>query len=253
MMKKLRTLTILGVVAVSTVFAGCGNNNSVQPENTPTNTTETTPENDAADNNVADNNAQQPNIENSNSDSELVQIVAIKGTPIVTMNIKDYGTVKLELYPEKAPNTVNNFIELANSGFYDGLTFHRVIDGFMIQGGDPTGTGLGGVDYSITGEFTQNGWENDLSHEQGVISMARTQDPNSAGSQFFIVSGESGATYLDEQYAGFGKVIEGLDIIDKIQKVETNDNDKPVTDVVIESIKVDTNGEEVPGVQKLGQ
>ncbi|MGL4737645.1 MAG: peptidylprolyl isomerase [Cellulosilyticaceae bacterium] len=169
------------------------------------------------------------------------------------MNIKDYGTVTLELYPEKAPNTVNNFVALADSGFYDGLTFHRIIEGFMIQGGDPDGTGAGGPGYSIPGEFSSNGYTaNDLSHAKGVISMARAQNPDSAGSQFFIMSADN--TPLDGNYAAFGQVTEGLDVIEKLEKVETVDKgrtDKPAEPVVIESVTVDTHGEPLPEVYKV--
>ena len=183
---------------------------------------------------------------------QVEEVVAIEGTPIATMDIKDYGQVTLELYPEMAPNTVNNFITLANEGFYDGLTFHRVIEGFMIQGGDPEGQGTGGPGYSITGEFKENGYEtNELPHTTGVISMARAYDPNSAGSQFFIMVED--APHLDGKYAAFGKVIEGLDIIEAIQYVETNSNDKPINGVIIESIRVDIQGSSVPAVVKINQ
>ncbi|MDU2197141.1 MAG: peptidylprolyl isomerase [Peptostreptococcaceae bacterium] len=156
------------------------------------------------------------------------------------MEFKDFGSVDIELYPHIAPNTVNNFISLANSGFYDGLTFHRIIKDFMIQGGDPDGTGMGGPGYSIKGEFTNNKFENDLAHTEGVISMARSQSKNSAGSQFFIVTKD--APHLDGQYASFGKVINGMDIIHEIENVETDGNDKPIKNVIIESVKVDTKG-----------
>ncbi len=186
----------------------------------------------------------------SNESTGVVEIKAIETTPIVTMQIKDYGEIKLELYPEFAPNTVNNFIELANSGFYDGLTFHRIIPGFMIQGGDPEGTGTGGPGYSIPGEFTSNGSKtNTLAHTKGVLSMARSGAPNSAGSQFFIMTGDS--PHLDGEYAAFGKVIEGIEIVESMGIVETGANDKPNEDVVIESITVETNGVEVPEVLKL--
>ena len=149
-----------------------------------------------------------------------------------------------------APNTVNNFVTLANDGFYDGLIFHRVISGFMIQGGDPQGTGIGGPDYSIPGEFAANGFtQNTLSHTKGILSMARTNNPDSAGSQFFIMSADG--TYLDGQYAAFGKVTDGLDIVEEIQDVPTNSSDKPLEDIVIESIRVDTHGETVPTVIKV--
>ncbi len=156
---------------------------------------------------------------------------------LASIVIENYGTLELELYPEIAPKTVENFTKLANSKFYDGLTFHRIISSFMIQGGDPTGTGAGGPGYSIYGEFASNGFtQNTLRHTKGVISMARGFDPNSAGSQFFIVSGDS--PHLDGSYAAFGKVTKGLDIIDKVEKVETQTGDKPITDVVIKTIRV---------------
>ena len=162
--------------------------------------------------------------------------------PVATIEMADGGVIVVELYPETAPNTVANFIELANAGFYDGLIFHRVISGFMIQGGDPEGTGMGGPDYSIKGEFAENGFENNLKHERGVISMARSMMPDSAGSQFFIMHAD--APHLDGQYAAFGKVLEGMDVVDAIAAVETDANDKPVSDVVIARITVDTKGVE---------
>jgi peptidyl-prolyl cis-trans isomerase B (cyclophilin B) len=165
-----------------------------------------------------------------------------KDLPIATITVDGYGVIEAELYPEIAPNTVNNFIYLANKGFYNNLKFHRVIKGFMIQGGDPKGNGTGGPGYSIEGEFTSNGFANSLKHTKGVLSMARTQDPNSAGSQFFIMSGD--APSLDGEYAAFGKVISELDVVDKIQNVETNSADAPKKDVVITSITVDTKGVE---------
>ena len=182
----------------------------------------------------------------SNDDS----IVESGELPIATIVVKDYGTIEAELYPSKAPNTVNNFISLANSGFYDGLTFHRIIDGFMIQGGDPEGNGTGGPGYSIAGEFSSNGYEeNDLKHIDGVLSMARARSNDSAGSQFFIMVGEF--NNLDGQYAAFGKVISGLDIVKNISKVATDNNDKPKKEVVIESITVDTKGVNYPEVEKI--
>ncbi|MFR1708486.1 MAG: peptidylprolyl isomerase [Clostridium sp.] len=160
--------------------------------------------------------------------------------PVATIEMEDGKVIKLELYPEIAPNTVRNFISLANSKFYDGLIFHRVISGFMIQGGDPEGTGMGGPDYSIYGEFTNNDFENTLLHTKGVISMARSRDNNSAGSQFFIMHGD--APNLDGDYAAFGKVIEGLDVVDSIAQMETGSNDKPKKDIKIKFITVDTFG-----------
>lgn len=170
--------------------------------------------------------------------------------PIAEIKIKDYGTITAELYPNYAPNTVNNFIELSKKGFYDNLIFHRVIKDFVIQGGDPNGTGTGGPGYSIKGEFSNNGYtKNSLSHTEGVLSMARSLDNDSAGSQFFIVSGE--ATYLDGEYAGFGKVIEGMDIVNKIENVTTDSNDKPERDIIIESISIKDNGYKFDDVEKV--
>lgn len=165
---------------------------------------------------------------------------SIEGKPIVTMVVKDYGTIKMELYPDVAPITVENFVGLVEMGFYNGLTFHRVIEGFMIQGGDPKGDGTGGSGKNIKGEFEVNGVENNLSHNRGVVSMARSgYSYNSASSQFFICHEKS--AHLDGQYAAFGIVIEGMDVVDKIATVATNDNDKPLKDVVIESMSVDTS------------
>ena len=161
--------------------------------------------------------------------------------PTATIIVKDYGTITLELYPEMAPNTVNNFIFLANNEFYDGLTFHRIIDDFMIQGGDPLGIGTGGPGYTIPGEFSGNSFNtNTLSHTKGIISMARSSSPDSAGSQFFITCAD--VTYLDGQYAAFGKVLTGLDVVKALSDVPTNANDAPLTSVVIDSIRVDTKG-----------
>ena len=166
--------------------------------------------------------------------------------PIFTITMADGKVMKGELYPDKAPNTVNNFISLANKGFYDGLIFHRVIPGFMIQGGCPNGNGMGGPGYEINGEFSANGFkQNDLKHTTGVLSMARTMAPNSAGSQFFIMVAP--APHLDGQYAAFGQVTEGAEIAIDISRVPRNMmNDKPKKDVVIQSIRVDTQGVEYP-------
>ncbi len=174
-----------------------------------------------------------------------------KNYPIATITMEDGRIMKAELYPEKAPNTVNNFIALANSGFYDGLTFHRVIPGFMIQGGCPQGTGMGGPGYEIRGEFAANGFQqNDLLHTTGVLSMARTMAPDSAGSQFFVQVAP--APHLDGQYAAFGKVFEGEQVAIDISRVQRNMmNDKPKAPVVIASIRVDTQGVEYPAPEKL--
>ena len=168
--------------------------------------------------------------------------------PIVTIEMEDGGTIKAELYPEIAPNTVNNFISLINKGYYDGVIFHRVIPGFMIQGGDPKGTGTGGPGYSIKGEFTRNGFKNDLKHDRGVLSMARTMMPNSAGSQFFIMHKNS--PHLDGQYAAFGKVLEGMEVVDAIANTRRGPNDKPLTPQVMKKVTVDTFGVKYPEPRK---
>lgn len=168
--------------------------------------------------------------------------------PVVTITMTNGDVMKAELYPEIAPNTVNNFISLVQKGFYDGLIFHRVISGFMIQGGDPQGTGIGGPGYSIKGEFAMNGVRNDLKHTRGVLSMARSMMPNSAGSQFFIM--HANAPHLDGQYAAFGKVVEGLDVVDKIASVRTGWQDKPVEEQKIQSMTVELFGETYPEPEK---
>ncbi len=168
--------------------------------------------------------------------------------PIVTVKMKEGDLFKIELYPEIAPNTVNNFISLVNKGYYNGLIFHRVIEGFMIQGGDPKGTGMGGPGYTIKGEFSKNGFKNNLKHTRGVISMARSMMPNSAGSQFFIM--HQNAPHLDGQYAAFGKVIEGMEVIDKIAAVPTDYSDRPLEDRVMESVSVETFGVDYPEPDK---
>lgn len=164
--------------------------------------------------------------------------------PVITITMENGDVMKGELYPEVAPNTVNNFISLANKHFYDGKIFHRVIPGFMIQGGCPEGTGMGGPGYSIRGEFAQNGFANDLKHTLGVLSMARAMHPDSAGSQFFIMHETS--PHLDGAYAAFGKITEGLDVIDKIATVPTDFRDRPLEDQVIATIVIDTLGETYP-------
>ena len=168
--------------------------------------------------------------------------------PIATIEMNDSKIIKVELYPDVAPNTVNNFISLANNGFYDGLTFHRVIYGFMIQGGCPEGTGMGGPGYSIKGEFAANGFHNQLKHTAGVISMARSMMPDSAGSQFFIMHKD--APHLDGQYAAFGKVVEGMDVVNQIAETDTDFSDKPYDDQIIKSIKVETFDVDYPEPQK---
>ena len=168
--------------------------------------------------------------------------------PIITITMENGDVIKAELYPEVAPNSVNNFISLIKKGFYDGLIFHRVINGFMIQGGCPDGTGMGGPGYSIPGEFAQNGFKNDLKHEAGVLSMARAMHPDSAGSQFFIM--HKAAPHLDGAYAAFGKVTEGMDIVNKIAETDTDYRDRPMTPQKIESVTVETFGIDYPEPEK---
>ena len=170
--------------------------------------------------------------------------------PIVTIEMENGDIMKAELYPEIAPNTVNNFISLVKKGFYDGVIFHRVINGFMIQGGDPDGTGMGGPGYEIKGEFSQNGFKNDLKHSEGVLSMARTMIPDSAGSQFFIMHKD--APHLDGQYAAFGMVIDGMDVVDEIVSQPRNMmTNKPKKPQVMKSVTVDTQGVTYPEPEKL--
>ncbi|HIW21693.1 MAG TPA: peptidylprolyl isomerase [Candidatus Dorea intestinavium] len=170
--------------------------------------------------------------------------------PIVTIEMENADLIKVELYPEVAPNTVNNFISLVQKGFYDGLIFHRVIPGFMIQGGDPDGIGTGGPGYSIPGEFAQNGFTNNLAHTEGVLSMARSMHPDSAGSQFFIMHKD--APHLDGAYAAFGKVIEGMDVVDKIAETRTGAQDRPLEEQKIKTMTVDTKGVDYKEPNKVG-
>ncbi len=169
--------------------------------------------------------------------------------PIATIEMENGGVIKAELYPDVAPQSVRNFISLANAGYYNGLIFHRVIKGFMIQGGCPKGNGMGGPGYCIKGEFSANGVKNDIHHEAGVLSMARTNEPDSAGSQFFIVHEDS--PHLDGQYAAFGKVIEGMDVVNEIASVRVDYNDKPRKPQVMKSVTVDTKGVDYPEPDKL--
>ncbi len=168
--------------------------------------------------------------------------------PIVTFEMEDGSIIKAELYPDVAPNTVNNFLSLVNKGFYDGLIFHRVIEGFMIQGGCPDGNGMGGPGYTIKGEFTHNRFKNDLKHTKGVLSMARTMIPDSAGSQFFIMHKD--APHLDGDYAAFGKVIEGMDVVDRIAEADTDYNDRPIVPQVMKKVTAETFGVSYPEPEK---
>ena len=169
--------------------------------------------------------------------------------PIVTITMEDGSVIKAELYPEIAPNTVNNFISLIKKGFYDGVIFHRVINGFMLQGGDPEGTGMGGPGYEIKGEFSSNGFKNDLKHTPGVLSMARTMIPDSGGSQFFIMHKTS--PHLDGDYAGFGKVTEGMEVVNRIAETETDFQDRPLTPQVMQTVTVETFGVEYPAPETI--
>ena len=172
----------------------------------------------------------------------------ILANPIVTITMENGDVIKAELYPDIAPNTVNNFISLVKKGFYNGLNFHRIINGFMIQCGCPEGTGMGGPNYSIKGEFSQNGFKNDLKHTEGVLSMARSMRPDSAGSQFFIM--HKAAPHLDGAYAAFGKVIEGMDVVNKIATTRTTYGDRPVKEQKMASVTVDTVGIDYPEPEK---
>ena len=169
--------------------------------------------------------------------------------PIITIEMENGDIMKAELYPEIAPNTVNNFISLVKKGYYDGLIFHRVISGFMIQGGCPDGTGMGGPGYSIKGEFAQNGFTNQLAHSEGVLSMARAMHPDSAGSQFFIM--HKRAPHLDGAYAAFGKIIEGMDIVNKIAETDTDYRDRPLTEQKMKKVTVDTFGVDYPEPERV--
>lgn len=172
------------------------------------------------------------------------ETITIKENPIVTITMENGGEIIAELYPKIAPNTVNNFISLIKDNYYDGLIFHRVIPGFMVQGGDPDGNGTGGPGYGIKGEFNSNNFDNDLKHDRGVLSMARSSQPDSAGSQFFIMVADS--PHLDDDYAGFGKVIKGLEAVDKIVSVDRDGSDKPNEDQQIKTVTVDTKGTDYP-------
>lgn len=229
-MKKFGIIAMCMMFIMSSLITGCGNNNTSDSKNE---TTVNSNDNADTKNDNSANDSKADSTDNSGSTDYKV-------TNHVEIDIKDYGIIKLELYGEVAPITVKNFVKLCNEGFYDGLTFHRIISGFMIQGGDPLGTGMGGSDEKITGEFSSNGIENPISHKRGVISMARSSANDSASSQFFIMHED--ADYLDGNYAAFGKVTEGMDIVDRIcedTKVEdSNGTVKKENQPVINSIKV---------------
>lgn len=182
--------------------------------------------------------------DSENQTDDQIEAIVVEENPVITITMENGGEITAELYPDLAPNTVVNFISLIEEGFFDGLIFHRVMPGFMIQGGDPKGDGSGDPGYSIAGEFTANGFENPLSHERGVLSMARTNDPNSAGSQFFIVVSDS--PELDDEYAAFGRVLEGMEVADEIVQAERDFRDKPVEEQRMKTVTVDTKGYEYP-------
>ncbi|WP_087973155.1 peptidylprolyl isomerase [Oceanobacillus rekensis] len=189
-----------------------------------------------SENETTDNSGEQPN--------EETEYPVPEENPTVTITMENDEEILIELYPDTAPNTVANFISLIEDGFYDGLIFHRVIPGFMIQGGDPEGNGTGGPNYSIPGEFSSNGFENELVHERGILSMARSNHPDSAGSQFFIMAEDS--PHLDGEYAAFGQVTDGMDVVDAIVAEERGNSDKPLEDQTMKSVKVDTKGHDYP-------
>jgi peptidyl-prolyl cis-trans isomerase B (cyclophilin B) len=223
--RKRTTLAVMALIALLLIAAGCGKR-------------------DNSANNNTDASASQPAPTNSKEAAATSTLDTSGDNPIVTIEMDNGKTIKVELYPKIAPNTVNNFVSLVSKGFYDGTIFHRVIPGFMIQGGDPDGTGMGGPGYSIEGEFKKNGFDNELKHTRGVISMARSGDPNSAGSQFFIMVAD--APFLDGDYAAFGKVTEGLDVVDEIVSVPTGSQDRPKTPPVMKKVTVDTRGAAIP-------
>ena len=215
-------LLMISIVLLGAMIAGCGT--SLNNKQTNSDLSDNRNGNNVENEDITENEVQEP----------------IEDNPIVTITMGNDEQIVIELFPHIAPNTVNNFISLIEDEFYDGLIFHRVMDGFMIQGGDPEGIGTGGPGYGIKGEFNSNGFTNDLSHERGVISMARSQHPDSAGSQFFIVHQNS--PHLDGDYAGFGQVIEGMEVVDQIASVKVGNSDKPVKDQQMKKVTVDTKG-----------
>lgn len=216
--KQRHLLIILAFTFLSLITMACGSQNDEQATE-------------------QDNNENQTETEENTNKSQSKE-----ENPVVTITMENDEQIVIELYPDVAPNTVNNFISLVEDGFYDGLIFHRVIPDFMIQGGDPDGNGTGGPGYGIKGEFSSNNFKNDLKHTRGVISMARSQSPDSAGSQFFIMQSDSG--HLDGDYAGFGEVIEGMDTVDDIVSVDRDNSDKPEEDQIMKKVEVDTKGHE---------
>ncbi len=232
---KMGMMALILVLTMGLLATGCSTTKTTGTETKTEATTEATTE--AATEAVT---AEQPKLDGIPTDR-----------PVATITMSTGETIAIALYPEFAPNTVNNFIELAEAKFYDGVIFHRIIKDFMIQGGDPDGTGMGGPGYGIPGEFASNGFENGLKHGPGVISMARSQAPDSAGSQFFICHGET--SFLDGEYATFGVVAEGMEVVNQLANVKTGAEDRPVEDVVMKSITIERNGYTFDAVKKVGQ
>lgn len=234
MFKKISVLLML-VLTMTMTFGGCGSSSDSTSSNNKDVTSEASSQEDVSSDDEADVTSDDSEDAENEADGEL-----LTGTHYIEIDIKDYGKISAELYADKAPETVTNFVKLAKEGFYDGLTFHRIISGFMIQGGDPEGNGTGGSGENIKGEFEENGFENDIEHVRGVLSMARSQDYDSASSQFFIMHAD--ASYLDGQYAAFGMVTEGIEVVDKICETVAVEDDNgtvlPENQPVITSIKV---------------
>ncbi|WP_186578938.1 peptidylprolyl isomerase [Aquibacillus kalidii] len=251
-MKQIHKL-LLVFLAVAVVFgiAGCGTNSETD-QTEEKNSSESQAKTDQTEEKKSDESpveADQTDEKKSSESEEKTEYPTVDENPVATITMQGGEQIIIELLPNIAPNSVANFISLAESGFYDGVIFHRVIPKFMIQGGDPQGTGAGGPGYTIPGEFTNNGFDNELKHERGIVSMARTPEPDSAGSQFFIMV--AAAPSLDGEYAAFGKVTEGMDIVDKIVNSKRNmDNNKPLEDQVMKTVEVDTKGIDYPEPEK---
>lgn len=257
-MKKRFIITMIFVLSLVLVLGACSQNKDNEKENDNKQEEKGEMKKEEGDDSKTEekeSNEEQKSEEDKKTEKgdEMVDKEKNMANPVVIISTKKgeeaLKDMKIELYPNKAPNTVANFVTLANEGFYDGKTFHRIIESFMIQGGDPKGTGEGGPGYGIKGEFKSNGFENDIKHEKGVISMARAENPDSAGSQFFICHGD--ATFLDGEYAAFGKLIEGEEALDALATVKTNEADKPEEACVITKITVELNGYEIPEVEKI--
>ena len=257
-MKKRKILAMLMTATLSVgLLAGCGTDNAKEEtQNTEENTDEATEENSSDTSEEQGTDEEVSGFSDGTDEKGTVTDEAVLDTsqPLTGIHhaeieVKDYGTIKVELDADTAPITVTNFVKLVQDNFYDGLTFHRIIDGFMIQGGCPDGTGMGGPGYSIKGEFKQNGFANDLKHEPGVLSMARAMHPDSAGSQFFIMHKTS--PHLDGAYAAFGKVTEGMDVVNKIAETATDYSDRPLEEQKMKKVTVETFGEAYPEPERV--